>query len=263
MGYFNIIDSLKNSRIEEGMMTSIWANKSFVDKSVLSALVVGDYSLLPKKDVKIIGDSDFFNKSPIKYVTKLVQLVSIDMLDIANHKVRFLSYGVGNVKYIVIMYLNVTAKSSFGRCTIYECKDLSRYGDLVSDANSGGRLFRYLDKDIDGCTIVAKTFFSHIGGSYCYYMGFDDFLEDFILDCSNNIKSVCHTFDKDMSVFNIVKSTLEYTSGAYEFSFKLFVDKKDKDGYKQLLDYLADNINSDGFRAYKVDKSTMEISFFL
>lgn len=44
MGYFNIIDSLKNSRIEEGMMTSISANKSFVDKSVLSALVVGDYS---------------------------------------------------------------------------------------------------------------------------------------------------------------------------------------------------------------------------
>lgn len=120
MGYFNIIDSLKNSRIEEGMMTSISANKSFVGKSVLSALVVGDYSLLPKKDVKIIGDSDFFNKSPIKYATKLVQLVSIDMLDIANHKVRFLSYGVGNVKYIVIMYLNVTAKSSFEGTTFYD-----------------------------------------------------------------------------------------------------------------------------------------------
>lgn len=30
-----------------------------------------------------------------------------------------------------------------------------------------------------------------------------------------------------------------------------------------IQDYLADNINSDGFRAYKVDKSTMEISFFL
>ena len=28
MGYFNIIDSLKNSRIEEGMMTSIGKNKA-------------------------------------------------------------------------------------------------------------------------------------------------------------------------------------------------------------------------------------------
>lgn len=90
MGYYDIIDKLSNC-VEEGMMTSIQKN-TVKAKSVLSALISGDYSDLPKKDVKVVGDNKFFNKSPIKYTTSEKIVEDLYIAGVSNHTVRFVSY---------------------------------------------------------------------------------------------------------------------------------------------------------------------------
>ena len=170
MGYYDIIDKLSN-RVEEGMMTSIQKN-TVKAKSVLSALISGDYSDLPKKDIKVLGDNKFFNKSPIKYTTSEKIVEDLYIAGVSNHTVRFVSYIKNGVPYFVLLYMNVVTRLMFGRCTIYECTEAGRYEEIVSDIKGKNVSdYRYLDRDIDGCKIVAKTFYSTLGSSYCYYMG--------------------------------------------------------------------------------------------
>ena len=83
MGYYDIIDKLSN-RVEEGMMTSIQKN-TVKAKSVLSALISGDFSSLPKKDIKVLGDNKFFNKSPIKYTTSEKIVEDLYIAGVSNH----------------------------------------------------------------------------------------------------------------------------------------------------------------------------------
>lgn len=90
MCYYDIIDKLSN-RVEEGMMTSIQKN-TVKAKSVLSALISGDFSSLPKKDIKVLGDTKFFNKSPIKYTTSEKMVEDLYIAGVSNHTVRFVSY---------------------------------------------------------------------------------------------------------------------------------------------------------------------------
>ena len=131
MGYYDIIDKLSN-RVEEGMMTSIQKN-TVKAKSVLSALISGDFSSLPKKDIKVLGDTKFFNKSPIKYTTSEKMVEDLYVAGVSNHTVRFVSYIKNGIPYFVLLYMNVVTRLMFGRCTIYECTEVGRYQEIVSD----------------------------------------------------------------------------------------------------------------------------------
>lgn len=262
MGYYDIIDKLSN-RVEEGMMTYIQKN-TVKAKSVLSALISGDFSSLPKKDIKVLGDTKFFNKSPIKYTTseKMVEDLYVD--GVSNHTVRFVSYIKNGIPYFVLLYMNVVTRLMFGRCTIYECTEVGRYQEIVSDIKGKNVSdYRYLDRDIDGCKIVAKTFYSTLGSSYCYYMGLDDFLDDFVLDCSLQVKHKCKTFEKDMELYSITNSTLSYDASIYEFSFNLYTRKGDKDGISALYNYLDYSLSSKIMYISKEDNDFVRISFYL
>lgn len=261
MGYYDIIDKLTNC-VDEGMVSSIKKNTKV--KSVLSALISGDYSDLPKKDVKVVGDNKFFNKSPIKYTTSEKVIEDLYVAGVSNHTVRFVSYIKNGIPYFVLLYMNVVTRLMFGRCTIYECTEVGRYQEIVSDIKGKNVSdYRYLDRDIDGCKIVAKTFYSTLGSSYCYYMGLDDFLDDFVLDCSLQVKHKCKTFEKDMELYSITNSTLSYDASIYEFSFNLYTRKGDKDGISALYNYLDYSLSSNIMYISKEDNDFVRISFYL
>lgn len=130
-------------------MTSIQKN-TVKAKSVLSALISGDFSSLPKKDVKVVGDNKFFNKSPIKYTTSEKVIEDLYVAGVSNHTVRFVSYIKNGIPYFVLLYMNVVTRLMFGRCTIYECTEVGRYQEIVSDIKGKNVSdYRYLDIHCD------------------------------------------------------------------------------------------------------------------
>lgn len=192
------------------MMTSIQKN-TVKAKSVLSALISGDFSSLPKKDIKVLGDNKFFNKSPIKYTTseKIVEDLYID--GVSNHTVRFVSYIKNGVPYFVLLYMNVVTRLMFGRCTIYECTEAGRYEEIVSDIKGKNVSdYRYLDRDIDGCKIVADTFISGISNKSVIYQDTDDVMQAMFY---NSVKFLQVEFGSayDSFVEELVSSCHSYT----------------------------------------------------
>lgn len=94
-------------------------------------------------------------------------------------------------------------------------------------------------------------------------MGLDDFLDDFVLDCSLKVKHKCKTFEKDMELYSITNSTLSYDASIYEFSFNLYTRKGDKDGISALYNYLDYSLSSNIMYISKEDNAFVKISFYL
>lgn len=94
-------------------------------------------------------------------------------------------------------------------------------------------------------------------------MGLDDFLDDFVLDCSLKVKYKCGTFEKDIELYPIINSTLSYDASIYEFSFNLYVRKGDKDGLLSLYNYLNKSLSSNIMYITKVATDFIGIAFYL
>ena len=76
MGYLDIIDSLSDKRVDEGMISSISKNSSSIDTDkLLKVLLDFDIQSLPRKNIK--SNLSFYNKSPF---SKIDSVVKSDML---------------------------------------------------------------------------------------------------------------------------------------------------------------------------------------
>ena len=72
MGYFNIIDSLSDKRVDEGMIDSISKNSSSASgDKLLKALLDCDMRTIPNKNLK--STTSFYNKSPFSEVDLIVK----------------------------------------------------------------------------------------------------------------------------------------------------------------------------------------------
>nr|DAN44577.1 MAG TPA: hypothetical protein [Bacteriophage sp.] len=158
MGYFNIIDSLKNSRIEEGMMTSISKNSSSIDTDkLLKVLLDFDIQSLPRKNIK--SNLSFYNKSPF---SKIDSVVKSDMLPAVKRRTYYIYHLVdGNKHYIMISASSYNVLSGLSRCFIYEALDESVVDyiwDLV-DKNKLSVDIKHLGSGLRDCKIVADTYY--------------------------------------------------------------------------------------------------------
>lgn len=61
MGYFNIIDSLNDVKVNEGMTESIPKNKNKDSDKLVKALLSSDIDFIPDKYIK--SEKSFYNRS--------------------------------------------------------------------------------------------------------------------------------------------------------------------------------------------------------
>lgn len=124
MGYFNIIDSLKNSRIEEGMVSSISKNTNKQNKDIkrmVDAVLSGQISKLSSKDmdinIEVRNDTKLYknNKKNEKYC-----IVGTRM-GVMRTEVR--GYELNGDYIVAIMGYNLHNGSTISKAMLYKCMD--------------------------------------------------------------------------------------------------------------------------------------------
>nr|DAY36537.1 MAG TPA: hypothetical protein [Bacteriophage sp.] len=151
MGYSDLIDRLLDTRINEGMLSTL-GDKGI--KSLLKALDKGDAKQLKGSNIRI--DTHYFNNSPfsrdlLPYVVSGEELPSIRGKD---YNIYHLSCK-GEDYIVVFEYANQIDENNLSRCVVHLCdsKDVvsniwgyvSR-GKLLLIANMRGA-FCYIQKD--------------------------------------------------------------------------------------------------------------------
>lgn len=158
MGYFNIIDSLSDKRVDEGMIDSISKNSSSVSgDKLLKALLDCDIQTIPNKNLK--STTSFYNKSPFSDVDLIVKYEKLPSNDGRKCYIYHLIKGKKH-------YISISASSynnsldGLSRLFIYEAKDESVV-DFIWDFVDKNRLIFDMDdmnSGLKGCNIVANTY---------------------------------------------------------------------------------------------------------
>lgn len=158
MGYFNIIDSLSDKRVDEGMISSISKNSSNVNTdNLLKALLDCDIQTIPNKNLK--STTSFYNKSPFSEVDLIVKYEKLPSNDGRKCYIYHLTKGKKH-------YISISASSynnsldGLSRLFIYEAKDESVV-DSIWDFVDKNRLIFDMDdmnSGLKGCNTVANTY---------------------------------------------------------------------------------------------------------
>ena len=158
MGYFNIIDSLSDKRVDEGMIDSISKNSSSGSgDKLLKALLDCDIQTIPNKNLK--STTSFYNKSPFSEVDLIVKYEKLPSNDGRKCYIYHLTKGKKH-------YISISASSynnsldGLSRLFIYEAKDESVVDyiwDLV-DKNKLSVDIKHLGSGLRDCKIVADTY---------------------------------------------------------------------------------------------------------
>lgn len=154
MSYSDLIDRLVDTRIHEGMLSTL-SGKGVTP--LLDALESGDIKQIKGSNIKI--DTHYFNNSPfsrdlLTYTAKHEELPSVKGRD---YSIYHLSYK--NNDYIVVFeYDNRGIENNLSRCVIHLCDNKDTV-DVIWDYVQRGRLNLFKANDIlKGCKIVADTF---------------------------------------------------------------------------------------------------------
>lgn len=158
MGYFNIIDSLSDKRVDEGMIDSISKNSSSVSgDKLLKALLDCDIQTIPNKNLK--STTSFYNKSPFSEVDLIVKYEKLPSNDGRKCYIYHLTEGKKH-------YISISASSynnnldGLSRLFIYEAKDESVVDSIWDFVDKNRLIFDMDDMDsgLKGCNTVANTY---------------------------------------------------------------------------------------------------------
>lgn len=161
MGYFNIIDSLSDKRVDEGMMSSIGKNKAKnkdVDiDSLRKALMTGGLYYITPKYLDIL--TSYFNNSPFSD-RMLFYIIGKEKISSKRGKDYTLYHLVKNkVHYFMITITAVDRTyTRMKRCIIQRCNN-----DKIAEAIWDARYSMHLlsdDVEFKGCKIVADTYWA-------------------------------------------------------------------------------------------------------
>lgn len=157
MGYFNIIDSLSDKRVDEDMIDSISKNSSSVSgDKLLKALLDCDIQTIPNKNLK--STTSFYNKSPFSEVDLIVKYEKLPSND--GRKCYIYHLTKGKKHYISISASSYNNLDGLSRLFIYEAKDESVV-DSIWDLVYKNKLIFDMDdmnSGLKGCNTVANTY---------------------------------------------------------------------------------------------------------
>lgn len=203
MGYSNIIDSLVDNRVNEGMITTL--NKSKGLEELQKALVKRDFTLIPRQHRK--SDIQYFSKlfdtMPLKYI------VSGDTLPSHNGKSYYI-YHLADKGIHYIMLIVTRESVSMRRCVIQRC-DTADVADTIWDyVDRKALAIVDVRSEFKGCKIVADTFISGLSNKSVIFKDTDDVMKYMFYD-SLRFLQIEFRSAYDSFVEELVSSCKEYT----------------------------------------------------
>ena len=203
MGRLDIIDSLVDNRVNEGMITTL--NKSKGLEELRKALVKRDLTIIPNQHIKPSVEyfSKLFDTMPLKYI------VSGDTLPSHNGKDYYIYHlDVKGIHYIMLI---VTRENvSMRRCVIQRC-DTADVVDTIWDyVDRKALAIVDVRSEFKGCKIVADTFISGLSNKSVIFKDTDDVMKYMFYD---SVKFLQIEFRSayDSFVEELVSSCKEYT----------------------------------------------------
>ena len=169
MGYSDLIDRLLDTRINEGMVSSIGKNKAKnkdIDiDSVCSALLNGSLFRIPTKYIDI-RDTHYYNKSPFDSGL-LRYTISTESLNTQRGRdYRIYRMIKGNEYYFMITLSSVDRVfTRMKRCVIQKCNDEEVANTIWDYVNKNQLQMTSVDETLKGCKIVADTYRSYEGNA--------------------------------------------------------------------------------------------------
>lgn len=177
MCYFNIIDSLSDKRVNEGMLSSISNNKTISKEGEvwLDAILKRDISKVSKDNIdtfRMFNKSKLTNGSVVRKSTKETAMhkVSSSIVDTVYCK----TYDVGNTHYIAYLFSSKGA-TGYLRAVVHE-SDEDTIAKLLDEFKSGKNTpKKVIEVDsIRGCTCVANTYYNSV--TFEFFDNVDKFL---------------------------------------------------------------------------------------
>lgn len=161
MGYFNIIDSLNDVKVNEGMTESIPKNKNKNKDSdkLVKALQSCDIDFIPDKYIKCY--KSFYNRSSFSknFVDNVIKWTGM-LKNKSNNgaKLYMLCLGDGGRFFMVF---EAPRFSRLARCFVFKVPDEVTMESLFELANDGNMTFDIDNPKLDGCKLIADTYCIH------------------------------------------------------------------------------------------------------
>ena len=274
MGYFSIIDSLSNNRVEEGMIDSISKNSSKGDSDkLLKALLNCDIRTIPSKNIK--SNMSFYNKSPFDDIDTIIKYSRLPVVNRRNYYIYHLIKN--NTHYIMVCASSRNPLSGLSRCFIYEAQDegvVDYIWDLV-DRNKLTLDIEDLSSGLKGCKTVADTYrvfgstlLSNVYGiqdDMQILKNTDEVLEALFNSSVGLIKSDYSDFKYKPDMVDIANSCVDYRIKLEDYVFSIMFDFSDTESYKKSYISLKDNIrsNSNYYSIYKMGTKQIVLEFYI
>ena len=156
MGYFNIIDSLNDVKVNEGMTESIPKNKNKDSDKLVKALLSSDIDFIPDKYIK--SEKSFYNRSSFSkgFEDNVIKWTrNLKNKNPNGGRLCMICLGDGNR---FLMVSEVRDFTDLCRCFIFKVPDESTMESLFESACEGKMVFDINNPKLDGCKLITDTY---------------------------------------------------------------------------------------------------------
>lgn len=229
MGRLDIIDSLVDSRVNEGMITTL--NKSKGLEELRKALVKRDLTIIPNKFIR--PSVEYFNNSPFKDINTILSHNIIGSTLPSHNGKDYYIYHLEDKGIHYIMLMCYKNGATIKRCVIQRC-DTADVADNIWDyVDRKALAIVDVRSEFKGCKIVADTFISGISKNSVIFKDTDAVMQIMFYD---SVKFLQIEFRSayDSFVEELVSSCKEYTVTVDEnntFTLEFSFNTRD-DNYK-------------------------------
>jgi hypothetical protein len=175
MGRLDIIDSLVDNRVNEGMITTLDKSKGL--EELQKALTRRDLTIIPNQHIKPSVEyfSKSFNNMPLNYI--------VDGGELPSHNGKsYYIYHLADKGIHYIMLIVTREDVSFRRCVIQRC-DTADVADTIWDyVDRKALAIVDVRSEFKGCKIVADTFISGLSNKSVIFKDTDDVMKYMFYD---------------------------------------------------------------------------------
>ena len=251
MGYSDLIDKLLDTRINEGMLSTL-GDKGI--KSLLKALDKGDAKQLKGSNIRI--DTHYFNNSPfsrdlLPYVVSGEELPSIRGKD---YNIYHLSCK-GEDYIVVFEYANQIDENNLSRCVVHLCDSKDVVSNIWGYVSRGKLLLSRANDTFSGCKIVADTYRVRkstqlLSSSYKSEAILNNDLEVFCAMFDNSVGFIKSGLRSDYKIFiSMLEDTcIDYFVGLKSSTLTINFSFKTKEDCMKICNYInGKNFGSSDF----------------
>lgn len=213
MGRLDIIDSLVDSRVNEGMITTLSKNQGL--EELQKALTKREFKYIQNKHIE--SSVEYFNNSPFKDTNAILHRMVVGNTLPSHNGKDYYIYHLDDKGTHYIMVLAYRNGATVKRCVIQRC-DTADVADTIWDyVDRKALAIVDIRSEFKGCKIVADTFISGISNKSVIYQDTDDVMQAMFY---NSIKFLQVEFGSSYSSF--VEELVSSCS-----SYNVTVDKND------------------------------------